>query len=122
VQKAYYETRNELRSVRKDYLALSATVPARSRTRVLKKTSDLDLKIIKAAKKYTMFYHFWINDNLFPTTPKPNVDPRSSARWSSPESMADGTIAELYEAVPQELHEKMETYNGFGSLVGSALQ
>ncbi|KIJ11285.1 hypothetical protein PAXINDRAFT_15821 [Paxillus involutus ATCC 200175] len=116
VQKAYYETCNELRSVRKDYLALSATIPARSRTRVLKKSSDLDLKIIKAAKKYTMFYHFWINNNLFPTTPKPDVDPHSPARWSSPESMADGTIAELYEAVPQELHEKMEIYKGFGSL------
>ncbi|KIK77498.1 hypothetical protein PAXRUDRAFT_28798 [Paxillus rubicundulus Ve08.2h10] len=87
---------------------------------VLKKSSDLDLKIVKAVKKYTMFYHFWIN-NLFLTTPKPNINPHSPAHWSSPESMADGTIVELYKAVLQELHEKMEIYKGFGSLDSTGL-
>ncbi|KIJ14121.1 hypothetical protein PAXINDRAFT_13035 [Paxillus involutus ATCC 200175] len=96
--------------------ALYVPGPSADIQELRKKSSNLDLKIIKAAKKYTMFYHFWINDNLFPTTPKPDIDPRSPARWSSPESMADGTIAELYEAVPQELHEKMKIYKGFGSL------
>ncbi|KAI5996911.1 hypothetical protein F5J12DRAFT_896047 [Pisolithus orientalis] len=113
VQEAYFEMRNELRSVRRDYVALQATVPARSRNHTTKAPSELDKSIAKAAKKYMMFYNFWIDDSIFPTIRKPNIDPRSPMRWSSPQAMADGTVEELYEAVPKELHKQMETYQAF---------
>ena len=117
VQEAYFDMQNELRSVRRDYVALQATVPARSRNRTTKPLSALDKSIVKAAKKYTMFYNFWVDDSIFPTTRKPNINPRSPTRWSSPQAMVDGTVEELYEAVPEELHKQMETYQVFKTVV-----
>ncbi|KAI6148872.1 hypothetical protein BKA82DRAFT_22629 [Pisolithus tinctorius] len=113
VQEAYFEMWNELQSIRRDYVALQATVPARSRNCTTKAPSELDKSIAKAAKKYTMFYNFWIDDSIFLTIRKPNIDPCSPMRWSSPQAMADGTVEELYEAVPKELHKQMETYQAF---------
>jgi hypothetical protein len=111
--------RSELRALKKDYAALQAAVPACSRNKVLKKTSALDSQITRAGKKYAMFHYFWVMNGLFPTTPQPNVSPRSDTRWASPEAKLNGAMAELYHCVPKSLHKAMETYSQFGPLVCS---
>ncbi|KAG1830913.1 hypothetical protein EV424DRAFT_1314964 [Suillus variegatus] len=116
-QQAYNTLRVEFRALKKDYLALSATVPARSRNRTLKKTSVLDTKITTQGKTYALFYHFWVIPGVFPTTPQPDVDPRSPTHWSSPEAKLNGAMAELYRCVPKDLHKSMEKYTLFDSLV-----
>lgn len=116
-QQAYNTLRVEFRALKKDYLALSATVPARSRNRTLKKTSVLDTKITTQGKTYALFYHFWVIPGVFPTTPQPDVDPRSPMCWSSPEAKLNGAMAELYRCVPKDLHKSMEKYTPFDSLV-----
>jgi hypothetical protein len=99
---------------------LSASVPAHSRNCALKKTSALDTKITAEGKKYTLFYHFWVIPGVFPTTPQPDNDPRSPTCWASPEAKLNGTMVELYQCVPKDLHKSMEKYSLFNSLVHSS--
>ncbi|KAG1769703.1 hypothetical protein EV702DRAFT_1202731 [Suillus placidus] len=110
-----------MHEVHKDYFTLSATVPACSRNRTLKKMSALDTKITSQGKIYALFYHFWVIPGVFPTTPQPDVDPRSPSRWASPKAKLDGSMAELYECVPQDLHKSMEKYMVFDSLFCAAV-
>ncbi|OJA20130.1 hypothetical protein AZE42_13429, partial [Rhizopogon vesiculosus] len=77
-QQAYNATQSELRVLKRQYLTLSSAIPARSHNHVLKKTSPLDSKIAHQGQKYALYYQFWVANNLFPTTPQPNVDPRSA--------------------------------------------
>ncbi|KAG2753586.1 hypothetical protein P692DRAFT_20722457 [Suillus brevipes Sb2] len=121
VQQAYNSLRVEFKGLKKDYLTLSATVPARSRNRALKKTSMLDAKIATEGKKYTLFYHFWVIPGVFPTTPQPDIDPRSSTCWASPEAKLNGSMAELYQCVSKDLHGSMEKYTAFDSLFRAAV-
>ncbi|KAG1767861.1 hypothetical protein EV702DRAFT_1203512 [Suillus placidus] len=102
-QQAYNTLRVEFRALKKDYFTLSATVPARSRNRTLKKTSALDMKITSQGKIYALFYHFW------------------SFALGSPEAKLDGSMAELYQCVPQDLHKSMEKYTAFDSLFRAAV-
>ncbi|KAG1901039.1 uncharacterized protein F5891DRAFT_1188161 [Suillus fuscotomentosus] len=95
-QCAYTAVRSELRVLEKDYTALQAAIPPHSRNRVLKKTSTVDSSISRAGKMYAMFNYFWVMNGLFPTTPQPNVDPRSNTCWSSPDAKLKGAMAELY--------------------------
>ncbi|KAG2104298.1 hypothetical protein BD769DRAFT_1676277 [Suillus cothurnatus] len=120
-QQAYNATRSELRVLKRQYLALSSAIPARSRNRVLKKTSPLDSNITHQGQKYALFCQFWVANNLFPTIPQPNVDPRGATRWSSPDAKLKGAMAELYLFIPKDLHQSMETYTRFGSLFRAAV-
>ncbi|KAG1841945.1 hypothetical protein F4604DRAFT_1985303 [Suillus subluteus] len=120
-QQAYNTLRVEFRGLKKDYLTLSATVPARSHNRTLKKTSALDTKITTQGKMYALFYHFWVIPGIFPTTPQPDVDPRSPTHWASPEAKLNGAMAELYQCVPKDLHKSMEKYTPFDSLFCAAV-
>ncbi|KIK43162.1 hypothetical protein CY34DRAFT_82254 [Suillus luteus UH-Slu-Lm8-n1] len=120
-QQAYNSLRVEFKALKKDYLTLSATVPARSCNRALKKTSALDTKITAEGKKYTLFYHFWVIPGVFPTTPQPDNDPRNPTRWASPEAKLNGAMAELYQCVSKDLHKSMEKYSSFDSLFRAAV-
>ncbi|KAG1718972.1 hypothetical protein EDB19DRAFT_1919566 [Suillus lakei] len=120
-QQAYSAARLELRTLKKEYAVLHAAIPACSHNKVLKKTSALDSQITCTGKKYAMFHYFWVMNGLFPTTPKPNVDPRSDTRWASPEAKLNGAMAELYQCVPKSLHKSMETYSQFGPLFRAAV-
>ncbi|KAG2123499.1 hypothetical protein BD769DRAFT_1389131 [Suillus cothurnatus] len=102
-QQLYNTVRSELQALKKDYAALQAAVPACSHNKVLKKTSALDSQITRAGKKYAMFHYFQAMNGLFPTTPQPNVSPRSDTRWASPEAKLNGAMAELYHCVPKSL-------------------
>ncbi|KAG2738061.1 hypothetical protein P692DRAFT_20650338, partial [Suillus brevipes Sb2] len=86
-----------------------------------KTTSALDTKITSQGKIYALFYHFWVIPGVFPTTPQPDVDPRGPSRWASPEAKLDGSMAELYQCVPQDLHKSMEKYTAFDSLFRAAV-
>ncbi|KAG0694246.1 hypothetical protein DFH29DRAFT_1006505 [Suillus ampliporus] len=120
-QQAYTAVWSELRALKKDHAMLQAAIPARSRNRVLKKTSTVDNEITRAGKMYAMLNYFWVMSGLFPTIPQPNVDPRSDARWSSPEAKLNGAMAELYQCIPKALHKAMETYPQFGSVFRAAV-
>ncbi|KAG2088954.1 uncharacterized protein F5147DRAFT_841239 [Suillus discolor] len=103
-QQAYHATRSELRVLKKQYLTLSSAIPARSRNRMLKKTSPLDSSITHQGQKYTLFSHFWVINGLFPTSPQPaNVDPRA------------------LHIIPKDLQPPWETYPLFRSLFRSAV-
>lgn len=119
-QQAYNSLRVEFKALKKDYLALSATVPARSHNRALKKTLALDTKITAEGKKYMLFYHFWVIPGVFPTTPQPDNDSHSPTHWASPEAKLNGAMVELYQCVSKDLHKSIEKYLSFDSLVRSS--
>ncbi|KAG1850748.1 hypothetical protein C8R48DRAFT_778095 [Suillus tomentosus] len=120
-QQAYNTTQSELRVLKRQYLALSSVVPACSRNHVLKKTSPLDSSISHQGQRYALYCHFWVVNGLFPTTPQPGVDSRSTTRWTSPEAKLKGAMAELYLFIPKDLHHSMETYPRFVSLFRAAV-
>ncbi|KAG2057488.1 hypothetical protein BDR06DRAFT_1005117 [Suillus hirtellus] len=84
-------------------------------------TSTVNSSISRAGKMYAMFNYFWVMNGLFPTTPQPNVDPRSNTRWSSPDAKLKGAMAELYLCMPKTLHKAMETYTQFRLLFCAAV-
>ncbi|KAG1734247.1 uncharacterized protein EDB91DRAFT_1251033 [Suillus paluster] len=115
-QQAYNTTQSELRVLKRQYLMLSAAVPTCSRNCVLKKMSPLDSSISHQGQRYALYCHFLVVNGLFPTTPQPGVDPRSTTHWTSPEAKLKGVMAELYLIIPKDLHQSMETYPRFASL------
>ncbi|KAG1899352.1 uncharacterized protein F5891DRAFT_1189795 [Suillus fuscotomentosus] len=116
-QQAYNTTQSELHVLKRQYLALSSAVPARSRNCVLKKTSPLDSSISHQGQRYVLYCHFWVINDLFPTTPQPGVDSCSTTHWTSPEAKLKGAMAELYLFILKDLHHSMETYSQFASLL-----
>ncbi|KAG1861809.1 hypothetical protein DFJ58DRAFT_725653 [Suillus subalutaceus] len=116
-QQAYNTTRSKLHVLKRQYLTLSAVIPARSRNRVFKKTSPLDSGISHQGQRYTLYCHFWVANGLFPTMPQPGIDSRSATHWTSPEEKLKGAMAELYSFIPKDLHQSMETYSRFSSLL-----
>ncbi|KAG1858093.1 hypothetical protein F4604DRAFT_1931128 [Suillus subluteus] len=120
-QQAYNMTRSELRVLKRQYLMLSAAVPARSCNHIFMKTSPLDTSISHQGQRYALYCHFWVVNGLFLTMPQPGVDPRSATRWTSPEAKLKGAMAELYLIIPKDLHQSMETYPRFASLFRAAV-
>jgi hypothetical protein len=98
-QQTYNSLQVEFKALKKDYLAVSATVPAHSHNRALKKTSALDTKITAEGQKYLLFYHFWVIPGVFLMTSQPDSDPHSPTCWASPEAKLNGAMAELFQCV-----------------------
>lgn len=123
-QLLYNETRVKLNATRKELLAVSALIPARQRRNVGQKgTVNLNVKvddeIIKQAKKFAVFYQFFLIDNLFPATPFEEIalNPEDPARWTSVDQKRLGMLAELYAMTPQSFHKHMGSYSRFAQLV-----
>ncbi|KAG2359942.1 hypothetical protein BDR07DRAFT_1487593 [Suillus spraguei] len=91
----------------RQYLMLSAAVPARSRNCILKKMSPLDTSISHQGQRYALYCHFWVVNGLFLTMPQPGVVPHSATRWTSPEAKLKGAMAELYLIIPKDLHHTL---------------
>jgi hypothetical protein len=117
MQQVYNSLWVDFKALKKDYLALSVTVPACSQNHALKKTSLLDTKITAKGKKYTLFYHFWVIPSVFPTMPQPDIDLRIFTHWASPEAKLNWSMAVLYKSVSKDLHSSMGKYMAFDSLV-----
>jgi hypothetical protein len=81
------------------------------------KMSLLDISISYQGQRYALYCHFWVINGLFPTMPQPGVDPHSATCWTSPDAKLEGTMAELYLIIHKDLHQSMETYPQFVSLV-----
>ncbi|KIK75848.1 hypothetical protein PAXRUDRAFT_29031 [Paxillus rubicundulus Ve08.2h10] len=88
---------------------------------VLKKVLTIEDQITHKAKKYTMFYHFWLLDGLFPPPPKSNIDICGPLCFKLPEGRINGAKAELYEIIPELLHSTMEEYKQFNFVFHSAV-
>ncbi|KIJ59111.1 hypothetical protein HYDPIDRAFT_33508 [Hydnomerulius pinastri MD-312] len=119
-QKAYTDTRAELRETKKKLFELSSAVSTKKRGGSANPLSTLDRNIVCKAKKWVLFYHFWLPDGVFSTTRKPGIDPCSPSHFDSPENRRDGAIAELYQMVPNKMHGSMETYSQFNSIFRNA--
>ena len=86
------------------------------------KTISAHSRIGVIARKYVIFYHFWIPDNMFPVGQKPDIDPRSLTRFSSSESIVACARAELFTIVNDDEDDKklLRTYASFGRVVCSS--
>ncbi|KIO12123.1 hypothetical protein M404DRAFT_42499, partial [Pisolithus tinctorius Marx 270] len=115
VQRAYTECHKELRQTRKALFEANSQRSKRSRN-ASSKSNSLTTRIEQEAKKYLLLYHFFIIQSLFPAALNPNADRRDPAWWKSQDGKLKGTLTELYEMIPVDLHESMVTYKQFGSV------
>lgn len=68
------------------------------------------------ARKFCVMNEIFVPEAAF-LTPNPDFDPLDQARYTSEDFMRKGVIAELFEEVPENLHEKMEFTGAFRDTV-----
>jgi hypothetical protein len=80
------------------------------------KLSDSDLRISHLAKLFGVMHEPFIAQSIF-LVARPPVDSTSPDRYHSELSKIEGMTAELYEVVPDDLHEEIMTSPAFRTLV-----
>ena len=74
--------------------------------------------IAKFGRKYSVMVCPWIESGVFEgLRGRPDMDPMSKARFKDGIAMLKGTVAELYDFVPKDLHPLMEGHSLFMSTV-----
>ena len=77
-----------------------------------------DQEIAKLARIYLLFHQPWIHADDFRRS-KPLFNFNNGEQYLTDDNMALGTSAELYECVPERLHEYMKSHSNFGAKVSS---
>ena len=77
-----------------------------------------DQEIAKLAQIYLLFHQPWIHTNDFCRS-KPSFNFNNSEQYLTDDNMALGANAELYECIPECLHEYMKSHSNFGAKVSS---
>ena len=80
------------------------------------KLSTLDLRISRYAKLFGVMHEPFVNKTAL-LSPRPNVDSTDSGRYQSDLSKIQGVTAELYEVLPEDMHDELQSSTGFQSLV-----
>jgi hypothetical protein len=75
-------------------------------------TIDNDQRISLHARKFCIMNEIFIPEAAF-LTADPDFDPMDSNRYTSEDFIRKGVIAELFEEVPKNLHEKMQGSGAF---------
>ena len=82
----------------------------------MEKLSTLDLHIERYTKLFGIMHEPFVNKTaLF--SPHPNVDSTDSGRYQSNLSKIQGVTAELYEVLPEDMHDELQSSTGFQSLI-----
>ena len=81
-------------------------------------SSPLDTTITTVAKKYTLFYHLWVPNGIFPLCAYPaDFNFNDPTRQYSSEAKAAAHAAELYLMLPITLQTQATKYEQFEHLV-----
>jgi hypothetical protein len=80
------------------------------------KLSDSDLRISHLAKHFGVMHEPFVHQSMF-LVPRPSMDSSHSDRYHSELSKAQGVTAELYDLVPEDLHESINSSPSFRTLV-----
>jgi hypothetical protein len=82
--------------------------------------SQHDGEIQKLGQAFSVVGELWVDPSSFLQPPSPPGAAESPDRYETPESTRRGVIAELYDFVPDGLHEYMSSHSNFGDQVRSS--
>lgn len=80
------------------------------------KLSDSDLRVSHLAKLFGVMHEPFVAQSVF-LIARPSVDSTHPDRYQSDLSKVQGVTAELYEVVPDDLHEEIKSSPSFRTLV-----
>jgi hypothetical protein len=84
------------------------------------KLSTLDLRTSRYAKLFGVMHEPFVDKMAF-LSPRPNVDSTYPGRYQSDLSKIQGVTAELYEVLPEDMHDELQSSTNFQSLVSECL-
>ncbi|EDR10581.1 uncharacterized protein LACBIDRAFT_317186 [Laccaria bicolor S238N-H82] len=73
-----------------------------------------DQEIAKLARIYMLFHQPWVRADDF-RNPKPSFESNSAERFSSDDNLKLGATMELYDCVPERLHDYMQSHSDFAT-------
>ncbi|EDR02594.1 uncharacterized protein LACBIDRAFT_332186 [Laccaria bicolor S238N-H82] len=73
-----------------------------------------DQEIAKLAQIYMLFHQPWVRADDF-RNPKPSFESNSAERFSSDDNLKLGATMELYDCVPERLHDYMQSHSDFAT-------
>ncbi|EDQ99268.1 uncharacterized protein LACBIDRAFT_335193 [Laccaria bicolor S238N-H82] len=73
-----------------------------------------DQEIAKLTRIYMLFHQPWVRADDF-RNPKPSFESNSTERFSSDDNLKLGATMELYDCVPERLHDYMQSHSDFAT-------
>ena len=89
-----------------------------SRKNGKEKLSKSDIRTTRYAKLFGVMHEPFIDKTAL-LAPRPNIDSTYSGRYQSDLSKIEGVTAELYEVLPEDLHEELQSSTNFQTLVST---
>jgi hypothetical protein len=83
--------------------------------------STLDQRTSRYAKHFGVMHEPFIDKTALLAS-RPNVDSTNSGRYQSDLSKIQGVTAELYEILPEDMHDELQSSTQFQSLVSARLK
>jgi len=81
----------------------------------LEELLSADQEIAKLARIYILFHQPWVSADDF-CNPKPSFDSNSAERFSD-NNLKLGATTELYDCIPERLHDYMQSHGNFATKV-----
>lgn len=116
------EQRKEIRKLKLE-IAILHRKHAKNLTKGKKKKevkSTNDQRISLHARKFCVMNEIFVPEAAF-LTADPNFDPMDPDRYTSEDLIRKGVIAELFEEVPKNLHDKMQESGTFRDMVSTVV-
>jgi hypothetical protein len=83
--------------------------------------STLDQRTSRYAKHFGVMHEPFVDKTAL-LAPRPKVDSTNSSRYQSDLSKIQGVTAELYEVLPKDMHDELQSSTQFQSLVSAQLE
>jgi hypothetical protein len=83
--------------------------------------SMLDQRTSRYAKLFGVMHEPFVDKTAL-LAPQPNVDSTDPGRYQSDLSKIQGVTAELYEMLPEDMHDELQSSTHFQSLVSAQLE
>ena len=129
VQAENFSLRNQLKKLKLELSVRDTTEEGKKPRKVSRGSADLPSNIVqfdgdisKYGRKYSLMICPWIDTNVFQNlSGRPDIDPLSEDRFSDNVTMLAGTVAELYDFIPANLHNIMENHSHFMTIASVLL-
>ena len=86
-----------------------------------KKENLLDQRTTRYAKHFGVMHEPFVDKTAL-LAPQPDVDSTDPGRYQSDLSKIQGVTAELYEMLPEDMHDELQSSTHFQSLVSAQLE
>jgi hypothetical protein len=113
-RKEIWSLKMEVTSLRRKVKSTAASKGRKPKDTAAKSTNDD--RIALCARRFGIMNEVFVAESAF-LKKDPDVDPMDPERYKTPDSILSGVVAELFEGVPENLHEMMQESGSFRDLV-----